>query len=238
MKEWIIILSLLWSTQIIAKQHNCLPQRLKYTLNNNKYIVYTVKAPTYNGALTKINQQIPTIGFLKKVKIKEKEILINNQYYKKRELFSKINTDIDLFMKYECKWQGEFYITTIIPKKGIHYSNIKYLQDPEFNLKTFKQYCKNKKIFILLFNNDSGISFSSEKAYYSNPTIKNTFYKGYHLLCGKSQIKIRTSKYNYKKYNNNFSNFNVLTIKKTSGKKQIYIEDISFNIWLELTKHI
>jgi hypothetical protein len=109
---------------------------------------------------------------------------------------------VDLWLQYKCKYQGEFYITAVIPKDGISYLDFKLPK--KMTLRNINKKCKGySKKMLLLINDKRPQKYQGEKEfeYYGGD------YGVWVLLCGKATVLYNRGCWGRKcHYRNEFTN--------------------------------
>ena len=121
--------------------------------------------------------------------------LANYSEYSK--LKNKIKSNLDFVAKYECKHQGEYYISTIIPKAGINYFPTDMPDHVKTEVIKGKEYFYGKEVFtgckpgqqvnIIIVNwMTKGLEIKAQYKLYDDKNNKsgNHFY----WACGKTDI--------------------------------------------------
>ncbi len=213
---------------LAAKTHNCLPKNKKNLLKNKKYKVVTVSGDTYELARKKLLETMPQAGFLKHIKQTEIKKLTNRSYTEKKTIKTNMSANIDFWLKYECKHQGEFYVTALIPKEGIKYLDIEY--PAKMTVGYIKQVCKGyKKIFIIVA--DVPYDFTAAR----NRLLKDPNGYWWRIMCG--NVKVHTEcPWNHYNYDNTFDNFKAMKLYGMGSDPRVRHKDISIDLWMELTK--
>lgn len=169
-------------------------------------------------------------GFLQTIKSEEIQKLTSNSYSKQRRLSKSLKADVDLWMKYSCKHQGEYYITAFIPKANVHYLSVKHPE--KMTVGYIRRFCgKSEKVFIVTAS--VHYTFKADK----NRKLTDAYGNKWNIMCG--DVSINAKSYNSKvALNNTFDNFKAIILYEsgiTYGVRRS--KDISLDMWLELTKH-
>jgi len=217
---------------------DCLPLQKSNVRNNNKYHLLTVKGDTYLQAEIKLKHQLPQIGFLQKVRSEQLRIKSNSTFFEINKIKNTVNANLDMWLKYECKYQGEYYITTVIPKSGIKYVNFDYPKD--LNLVNIKKDCGNKKVVILITSRINSFDFHTSGSawrYKFDRSRRKSRYNHFHVLCGDVNLKLgkRNGRYMLKS-DNRFDKFIVIGTYGTDAYPEI--KDLTIDFWMELTKDL
>jgi hypothetical protein len=210
-------------TYQIQAQHNCLPKSLNHLENNSKYILKTVKAPTYDEAEQLLLKEMPSSGFLQNVKVEEIKKLTERSYTEQRSVKTSFNANVDMWLKYPCQHKGDYYITAIIGKTDVSYMKTKY---PNWiTLKNIKKFCDGYSKIYIVAGNDLVYGEKKKELYREGEEgLRNMMWT---VSCGDSATKMPGA------YDDNkFHDFRV--VKGFRG----FFEDITADMWLDLTKQI
>ena len=230
-----LLVSLFCFSSVAFASHDCIPKKLSYikhSKNKNKYLLKTVKGSTYEEAVLQFSKGMPKIGFLEKIKSEEKSTITNTSFSQTRKLKKSLNANVDMWLKYECKYQGEFYITAVIAKEDIKY--VDFDLPKELTLKYLKKKCGSKKIYLLVTNNDRYKMQSMDKTRLKHPA--GSKYGGWVVSCGPTKLKMKRRTVMGWEYEggfedeNLFDNFTVIVVDYS------HIRNMTADFWLELTK--
>jgi len=175
---------------------------------------------------------MPEAGFLQQIKSSELKVLTEKSYKEVRTLHKSLRADVDMWLKYSCKHQGEYYITAIVAKEDVQYVEGWYPKKA-YTLKNLRRFCgKHKKIVLLEAINRFHYTVSADK----RKTVVANITKGrWHVYCGDVRVKYGRSCYSnrcqfHDEVNNQFENFMAIRIRNNK------LEDNTADFWLELTK--
>lgn len=184
---------------------------------------------------------MPSAGFLQKIKTKEIQKLTDVNYTKQLSISKSLKAGVDLWLKYNCQYKGNYYITAIYAKEDIKYVNFWYPKD--FNLRDIKRTCgKGNKIVLLMAKSKRDFAYTSDKAFEIELEGKEKRYKCsgsnrqhrycyWKILCGNVKMQLGNSNITVA---NDFESFMAIGVSK--GALGYSYDDLTLDFWLELTK--
>ena len=182
-------------------------------------------------AEAKLKMIIPQAGFLQKIKTEETKALGNNNFSQSRKIHKSLNANVSLWLKYSCKYHGEFYVTAVIPKDNVTYLEQSYPK--KMTLSYIKKFCRGHDK-IMIIGADVHYKFHADK-------VKEMFdADGYpwKILCGDAKVKAKDNYY-YHKFENTFDNFKAILLFRSPVTHGLFeSNDITIDMWMELTKQL
>jgi hypothetical protein len=234
MKNALVVITCLLLVVAINAQAICHEENTE----TKQAVKITAKGETYEQARKELQLKLPSLGLLQNLKLQQTKISFNGDYKEVNRLERSVNARFDYLLLKNCKYQGEYYVTATIPKKGISYIP-RYpliMSDKMRDYAYLKRLCgANKKMMIVI----SGpmASWTSREDYHAWRVMKKGF--SYDLLCGKVAMKVkRCSRHNGcwadRIVNNDFDDFKVLYIPTRYEQKPV--EDHTEEWKLEMGK--
>lgn len=109
----------------MAKADSCLPAHLDI----KQATVITGTGLNFEEAKYNLYSQLPSMGILQNLKLSSTKISTVTSYNELNVLHKDINVNFDHLVTYNCKIDGKFAISTLMPKSGISYLPIQHHTD-------------------------------------------------------------------------------------------------------------
>ena len=126
-----------------AAEH-CIPSSYKVNPDN----IVTASGFTPDETWQNFHSQLPQIGVLQNVKLKSYKSRVKSAYFESTLISKSIFANFDYITKFQCKKNGEYLISAIVPKETINYIPMYYsdIEKNEKYINSFLNFRKAKKI--------------------------------------------------------------------------------------------
>lgn len=147
---------------------------------------------TFKEARNNLFKGLPTIGVLSRVTIEENKYLESNSasvvFNESKTMSNNLNARFNRFTIYDCRLNGEYFSTAIVPKRGTHYLPafiLDYFNDPNLkkylNLSYVEKLCPNDSVRIEAIYNvlESNVKVDwtcKKDSAITDPTLLNSRY--------------------------------------------------------------
>lgn len=174
----------------MAQAQSCLPQQH----SNPNTIVHTGVGLTYEEAKYNLYTQLPSVGILQNLKFSTTKMSNVSSYAESNILHKDVNVNFDHLVTYNCKIDGKFAITTLIPRDGISYLP-KQHHDKTFDPDVFdgkystfayaNKVCGSEIYTVIMSLNDSYEIVNAKKI------VEQSVVQGVHrlIICGSFDLK-------------------------------------------------
>ena len=143
---------------------------------------------TYEEAQMDLHKKIPSLGILQTINLEQKKMLVGGSYSESSFLKSQVSANIDNIMTQNCKINGLFAISAIIPEGSVNYlpKDITDISDitKEANFVNAKKMCGDGTYTIIVSMNDQFETSGGREVYHKK-------LHGIHkmVVCGSFKLK-------------------------------------------------
>jgi hypothetical protein len=229
--------SVIHSPEVVINTQSCPTMGAKNSPGKVKTLTGT--GLTYEEAKFDLYSKLPSIGVLQNLKVNTAKASTLNAYAEANVVTKDINVNFDSFMTFNCKLDGLFAITAVIPTESISYlptsiSELTVTWKKEYATFAFaKKQCDDNQYTIIIDSSSRGVRI--------NNAIERILKRGtiqVSIVCGPFKMITTWSAGRIQHVNEVFGNkYNLIVVGTGGGLDMRDLNDYSKELNLEMLKN-